>query len=319
MLRGKAATNTRGLLLVGGVDFDAASPGAAADTSARRNSRSKASREQIFQSLGATSDEIASISELYQKHSRDPVLKFSGQHATEQALREALPRTRFVHLATHGFFALADLRLREALFTNASPTLDPASDGSAVLAVTGDRLIERRARLVRFHPGLLSAVALAGANRPQAGGDDGLLTAVELADLDLDGNELFVLSACESALGEPAGGEGLLGLERALHVAGARTVVASLWKVDDLATQALMQEFYRNLWDEKLPKLEALRRAQLTLIRHYDPKTGRLRAGGKISSGDPETLKRTQQGLHPRYRSLPPHYWAGFVLSGDWR
>src|SRR5213078_1602900 len=107
-----------------------------------------------------------------------------------------------------------------------------------------------RVGVAGFHPGLLSGIVLAGANRPpQAGQDDGILTALEVAELDLGQVELATLSACETGLGEVAGGEGLLGLQRAFQVAGARSVVASLWKVDDRATQELMGAFYKAYWD----------------------------------------------------------------------
>ena len=84
--------------------------------------------------------------------------------------------------------------------------------------------------------------------------------------LDLRGCELVVLSACETGLGEAEDGQGVLGLQRAFQAAGARAVVASLWKVDDAATGVLMERFYTNLWDKKLPKLEALRQAQLAVL-----------------------------------------------------
>jgi hypothetical protein len=74
----------------------------------------------------------------------------------------------------------------------------------------------------------------------------------------------------------------VFGLQRAFGLAGVRTTIASLWKVDDDATQALMVEFYRNLWEKKLGKLESLRQAQLTMLREYDPKTKRLRGPGAI-------------------------------------
>ena len=82
------------------------------------------------------------------------------------------------------------------------------------------------------------------------------------------GLELAVLSACETGLGAFGGGEGVYGLQRAFHVAGCRNVVASLWKVDDAATEALMALFYANLWEKKLDPAEALRQAQLTMYRH---------------------------------------------------
>jgi CHAT domain-containing protein len=146
------------------------------------------------------------------------------------------------------------------------------------------------------HPGLLTGLALAGANRGGAAPadihslrDDGIMTAIEVASLDLSKVELALLSACETGLGETAGGEGMIGLQRAFQVAGAKTVIASLWKVDDTATHKLMEQFYRNLWEHKMGKLEALQEAQ-------------------------KWLMKTEGG---RYRD--PYYWAAFVLSGDWR
>src|SRR5207249_10438972 len=117
---------------------------------------------------------------------------------------------------------------------------------------------DRRPRIVGHHPGLLSGLVLAGANKPAADGDDGVLTALEVAELDLSKVELAVLSACETGLGEVAGGEGVLGLQRAFQVAGARSTVTSLWQVDDDATRQLMERFYAGLWDRKQPlgKLE---------------------------------------------------------------
>src|SRR5580698_602825 len=120
-----------------------------------------------------------------------------------------------------------------------------------------------------YHPGLLSGIALAGANRRPTpiGQDDGILTALEVAELDLSNVELAVLSACETGLGQVAGGEGLLGLQRAFQVAGAHSVVASLWKVDDERTRALMTGFYENLWRKNQSPAQALREAQLSMLR----------------------------------------------------
>src|SRR4029079_16945786 len=96
-------------------------------------------------------------------------------------------------------------------------------------------------------PLVLSGLVCAGANladTPQRG----ILSADAVASLDLRGLELAVLSACETGLGDVAGGEGVFGLQRAFHLAGAHNVVASLWKVDDQATAALMTLFYDRLW-----------------------------------------------------------------------
>ena len=87
--------------------------------------------------------------------------------------------------------------------------------------------------------------------------------------------------------------------------------MASLWKVDDDATAALMTEFYRNLWERKLGKLEALRQAQLKMIQSYEPSTGVVRGLGKKLV----EIDRTTEGNS----TLSPFYWASFQLNGDWR
>ena len=173
------------------------------------------------------------------------------------------------------------------------------------------------------NPLLLSGVVLSGANLPPETdklgietGRDGILTAEEVVNLDLRNTELVVLSACETGLGKVAGGEGVMGLQRAFSLAGARASIASLWKVDDNATQALMVGFYKNLWVKKLGKLESLRQAQLAMIRGYNPKTGQLRGLNLAGKKLPKTEKpagRPTQGV------LPPVYWAAFTLNGDWR
>ena len=116
----------------------------------------------------------------------------------------------------------------------------------------------------------MSGLVMAGANRTETPGR-GLVTGEALVDRDLSGLELAVLSACETGLGDVAGGEGVFGLQRAFHLAGCKNVVASLWKVPDAATAALMGEFYRALWDDKLPPLLALQKAQLAVYR-ADPR-----------------------------------------------
>jgi CHAT domain-containing protein/Tfp pilus assembly protein PilF len=165
------------------------------------------------------------------------------------------------------------------------------------------------------NPGLLSGLVFAGANSPPAvGKDDGILTAAEVSSLDLSKVETVVLSACETGLGQVAGGEGLLGLQRSFQVAGAKTVVASLWKVPDAATSELMQRFYENLWDKRMGKLVALREAQIWMLREGVKRPDLKRGLALVTPEDSPT--NTPPGAAT---VLPPFYWAAFVLSGDWR
>jgi CHAT domain-containing protein/Flp pilus assembly protein TadD len=294
------------LLLVGDVDFGAA-PGLA---DARGTSRS-AARGRGAGALPAadrlpfTREEIALVRESFQRRfPRGTVTMLCEDRATEAAVRQQAPRHRWLHLATHGFFAPP--QLRSAL----APTRERGAGGPGLSEAGSDAFGWQG--ISGFHPGLLSGLVLAGANRPaQPGADDGILTALEVAEQDLSGVELATLSACETGLGEAAGGEGLLGLQRAFQAAGARAVLASLWQVDDEATRKLMVRFYDNLWRTKEPlgKLAALREAQLWMLRE-GVQRGLVRRG----------LKRRTEGEESAGPArTPPYYWAAFVLSGDWR
>jgi CHAT domain-containing protein len=114
-------------------------------------------------------------------------------------------------------------------------------------------------------------------------------------------------------LGEDGGGEGVYGLQRALHVAGCRDVVASLWKVDDQATQALMQEFYRNLWEKRLDAAQALRQAQRWLYRNPDAARVVARRGKDFPVGD---LPPVKAGPETTRQRSPAWQWAAFTFSG---
>jgi CHAT domain-containing protein len=152
----------------------------------------------------------------------------------------------------------------------------------------------------------------AGANSPQGDNkDDGLLTADEIAFLPLNAVQLVILSACETGLGEVAGGEGVLGLQRAFQVSGAKTTISSFWSVDDDYTKLLMQEFYLNHEVKGLSKSDALRNAQLALLR----KT--LTTQSTEDRGDKRLTKPTPDT--PDSKTLSPQFWAAFTLSGDWR
>jgi CHAT domain-containing protein len=116
--------------------------------------------------------------------------------------------------------------------------------------------------------------------------EDGLLTGLEAALLNLQGTELVILSACDSGTGEVKIGEGVMSLRRAFRIAGAQTVLASHWNVNDKATSRLMTEFIRR-WRSGEPRAKAWREAQLSLL-HSD-------------------------------EFQNPYFWAAFTLTGQWR
>jgi CHAT domain-containing protein/Tfp pilus assembly protein PilF len=135
-------------------------------------------------------------------------------------------------------------------------------------------------------PLLRSGLALAGANHGKSGDEDGVLTALEAASLDLSGTKLVVLSACDTGVGEVKNGEGVQGLRRALVLAGSESQVISLWPVSDEATKDLMIPYYKALQQGE-GRSEGLRQVQLRMIR------GR------------KDLRH-------------PFYWAAFIQSGEW-
>ena len=146
---------------------------------------------------------------------------------------------------------------------------------------------------------LNSAVVLSIPETPNGDGENGLLQAWEIIeDLRLNA-DLVVLSACESGLGKELGGEGLVGLTRAFQYAGAHSVAASLWSVPDTTTGELMVRLYRHLRDGE-PKDQALRHAQIELIRH-------------------QILIADKSGVDAPVDASAPYHWAGFEIFGDWQ
>jgi CHAT domain-containing protein/Flp pilus assembly protein TadD len=307
-------------LLVGGVAYDQPPAAVKSELSTADPtgcSRGPSLEERItWPRLPGTAAEIQSVAALGQGTERH-LSVITGTGASETHLRTALPGCRRIHLATHGFFA--DERFRSW----AGHDLQ----GEQLLSPGGSFVTASRSHVTQHNPMILSGIVLAGANLPPATdelglptGQDGILTAEEIVGLDLRGTDLVVLSACETGLGRVAGGEGVMGLTRAFHMAGAKTVMASLWKVDDAATQALMKEFYKNLWEKKLGKLESLRQAQLAMIYGYEPTTGKLRAGFVHQNIDEQAIEHARRRLaSEKGNPLPPFYWAAFTLSGDWR
>ena len=286
------------LLLIGGVDYDAdesyAAPQLAKKSFGRRVARGAEWRK--FEPLTGAVGEIAVIEKTYRDLFGDAGLtRLEKAAAEEERFKAEAPKHLFLHVATHGFFAPPELRSALAASKDDEPGEATGGGSSRSLGGEGPALVGQ-------HPGLLSGLALAGANRPPSPDRaDGILTAEEVQTLDLRHVDLAVLSACETGLGEVAGGEGLLGLQRSFQVAGARTTIAGYWKVDDLATRLLMERFYRNLWDKEMPRLIALREAQLYLLNNPDAVRG---------AEPPED--------EPRLRTAA-RYWAAFALSGDWR
>jgi CHAT domain-containing protein/tetratricopeptide (TPR) repeat protein len=283
------------LLAVGGVAYD--EPPAAQVVADVRLRAASAGSKVIWPALPGTAREVQHIVGLAGKH---PVTARRGKVASTTQILRDLPDARWAHLATHGFFA--DPSMRSAL---------QLSDKDYQRGRLGER-IGAGAR----SPLVLSGLVLAGANilaKDPEKEDGGILTAEAIAGLNLDKMELAVLSACETGLGEVAGGEGVFGLQRAFHIAGAKNVIASLWKVDDEATAALMRLFYHKLWREKLPALEALRQAQLTLYRHPERITALARQRGPDFD---KTARLPPASGAAATRRAPARLWAGFVLSG---
>ena len=121
--------------------------------------------------------------------------------------------------------------------------------------------------------------------------ENGILTAEEVASLNLQGTEWAVLSACDTGLGEIRAGEGVFGLRRAFQIAGVRTIIMSLWSVEDQSARAWMRSLYDGRWRKGLSTADAVQQASLRLLQER-------RAHGQ---------------------STHPFYWAAFVAAGDWR
>jgi hypothetical protein len=200
----------------------------------------------------------------------------TGDQATTTRL-QSIKGPRVLHVATHGFFA--------------ADQVNQPNDPLRSLQETGRQIQGFRGE----DPLLRSGLVLAGANQPEADpNDDGYLTASEAAKLQLEGTELVVLSACATGHGDIRSGEGVYGLQRALTVAGARSTLLSLWKVDDAATAEFMTRFYK-----------------------------RLKAGEGRSDALAATQKEFRDGQvrDPQTKLVwnSPYYWAAWQLVGDWR
>jgi len=214
-----------------------------------------------FTELPGTKTETEEITRLLESKNWLTNLYLSDK-ALEEDLK-AVSNPSVLHIATHGFF-LDDVTKKE---------------GGLELGV--------RADVSRENPLLRSGLLLTGAAQTARGEinpgiENGIFTAYEAMNLNLQQTELVVLSACETGRGEIKNGEGVYGLQRAFQIAGAEAIIMSLWKVDDTATQMLMTEFYRS-WIAGKSKTDALRQAQDVVKASYNH----------------------------------PYYWGAFVLVGQ--
>ncbi len=224
--------------LFGFVDFNLGAADVVTHTSKRNLARSLGFEGETIPMLPATEKEVDEIAALLSRNSWT-AQNYKRSTATEENIKKA-ENPKLIHIATHGFF-LSDIDMED----------------------TESELSQ--------NPLFRSGVLLAGAavDREESKRDeDGVLTAYEAMNLNLEGTELVVLSACETGLGEVRNGEGVYGLQRSFLVAGAKTVLMSLWQVDDVATQELMNTFY-GFWLGGKNKHDAFRSAQLQLKEKY--------------------------------------------------
>jgi CHAT domain-containing protein len=215
-----------------------------------------------FSRLPATLAEAKEIKKIFAN-----VNIITGNKATETAIKQ-LQSPKIFHLATHGFFLPNQ--------TNQPDNVSSQRNRTQYLNIE--------------NPLLRSGLALAGFNNRQNqqgnNTEDGVLTALEVAALNLHGTQLAILSACETGVGNIKIGDGVYGLRRALVIAGTQTQILSLWQVDDVGTKDLMVKYYQNLKANK-GRHAALQETQLEFLKN------------------------------PKYQH--PYYWASFIPSGNWR
>ncbi|HET6884279.1 MAG TPA: tetratricopeptide repeat protein [Pirellulales bacterium] len=255
-----------------------------------------ATRGGVWSELPATAIEVRRIAALAGK---DRSLVLTRSAASEQELERLrtsgkLARFRYLHFATHG---------------------EPNNERS-------------------FESALILSRQPVSSDDPMGGGEshDGRLTANEVLENWQISADLVTLSACESALGRPGGGDGLLGFSQAFLLAGARSVCLSLWKVDDTATAILMERFYQNLFGKRaglsrpMPKAESLAEAKRWLkeltIDEATKLAADICADARRSKGEPALNRtvpraRAKAGSNDRRPFAHPRFWAAFILIGD--
>jgi CHAT domain-containing protein/tetratricopeptide (TPR) repeat protein len=269
-----------GLVAFGDVDYEAGADTAPPPHVERAAILRGGAWERGFPALPATGAEVRGIARTFSAgFGADATVELcQSAAASRERLVAVAPKARWLHIATHGWFAPESIKS----WSDPEP-LDKQS--GLALRISGAEQVRG------MSPMLLCGLALAGANAAAdaSGRAPGLITADELSALDLSNCELAVLSACDTNVGERRAGQGVASLQRALQMAGARAVITSLWKVPDEATKELMLDFYRRMWEEKKPKGQALWEAKTTL-RH-----------AKDEHGAPKYMTRD---------------WAAWVLTG---
>ena len=219
-----------------------------------------------------------------QRYVKSPASVYQGKDATEKTFK-GMHSPRVLVVSTHGYF------MPDQIFDRMPLT---AQARHAWAVVNAWRLFGPARGSMRFVPDplLRCGLALTGANNyyRARGADDGVLTGMEILATDLRGTELVFLRACESGLGAVQESEGAIGLRHAFQLAGARTVIAGLWRLPATPSNRLMEGFFGNLAAGQSPPA-ALRNAQVSIIRQLTKVTG----------------------------SAHPALWAGFTLTGDWR
>ncbi len=276
LLRRPAPAGQRGLMgIFADPDFGTANAGPARDRLARLTVDDRAALVRMsLPRLPGTRAEGEAIAALARAQGYEVGMRLD-RDATEAAIK-SLARPRLLHVASHGFF-LPDVQAQAS-------AADPRS---AAAAVAG------QVALTPGNPMQRSGLVLAGAERAMRGeplpdGDeDGILTAEEAATLDLETTQLVCLSACETGQGVVRRGEGVMGLRRALVLAGTDGLVMSLWSVPDQETREVMVGFYRRY----------------------------------LESGDaPRSLAEAQRAFlaerRAAHRSQAPYYWGAFVVGG---
>ena len=184
----------------------------------------------------------------------------TGEEGTEASFKALSgQRKKIIHVATHGFYWTGAEAEKVGRFLGRLELMESGNDNR----IKEDKSLSR------------SGLLFSGANnaltqgyRKRDGVDDGILTAREIAGMDLRGTDLVVLSACQTGLGEVSG-EGVFGLQRGFKKAGVNALMMSLWKVDDEATSMLMREFYDNYLTKGLDLQHSLHEAQKA-VREYE-------------------------------------------------